>query len=41
MAINGDDNDPTRAPADAKAGKLEKFQGTLYFVGTYLIRIYR
>ena len=29
MAINGDDNDPTRAPADAKAGKLEKIQDYL------------
>lgn len=24
MAINGDDNDPTRAPADAKAVKIRK-----------------
>ena len=24
MAINGDDNDPTRAPADAKAGKIRE-----------------
>ena len=34
MAINGDDNDPTRAPADAKAGKLEKFQSYLFVGGS-------
>ena len=34
MAINGDDNDPTRAPADAKAGKLEKCHGYLFVGGS-------